>query len=248
MSETFDHLVALGRPACGKSEFIDFMTHVPPDERVARYHLGEFQVVDDFVFLWAKFEEDDIWERLGRPRQVSAPSDTGGYMVTDDILWSFLIEKVNQVIADRFLAQGPAYYHDHTVLIEFSRGGEAAYRQALGRLSQQVLAQAAILYIDVSFEESLRRNRDRYDEDQPDSILAHSVPVDTMYSIYRADDWRELTGAKPAGYLSIHGLSVPYVTMHNEPESTDPAVLEMRYGEALDELKYLYDKRPPVML
>jgi len=245
VSDTFDHLAVLGRPACGKSEFIDFMTHAPADVRVARYHIGPFEVVDDFVFLWEKFEEDDIWERLGRPRQFSAPADTG-YMITDDVIWAFLVEKINLAVARRFLSQGPAYYHERTVLVEFSRGGEKAYRQALGRLSQQVIELAAILYIDVSFQESLRRNRARYDGWRPGSILAHSVPEETMHAVYRTDDWHDLTAGAPTGYMTVHGISVPYVTMPNEPESTDPAVLDARYGEALRALKCLYDARPPV--
>jgi hypothetical protein len=32
--------------------------------------------------------------------------------------------------------------------------------------------------------------------------------------------------------------------MDNEPESTDPAMLDARYGEALRVLKRLYDERP----
>ncbi len=243
MSDTFDHLVVLGRPASGKSELMDFMRHTPPDVRAARYHIGALEVVDDFVFLWEKFEEDDIWERLGRRRQFSTPADAG-YAITDDLIWAFLIEKINAVVSRRFLSQGPIYYHDHTVLIEFSRGGEAAYRQALGRLDRRILELAAVLYIDVSFAESLRRNQARYDAQQPDSILAHSVPVETMHAIYRTDDWRNLTGDQLAGYLTVHGLPVPYVTMRNEPESTDPMVLDARYGEALRTLKRLYDTRP----
>jgi len=241
MSDTFDHLVVLGRPACGKSEFIDFMTHTPADVRAARYHIGPFEVVDDFVFLWTKFEEDDIWERLGQRRQFSVLADVG-YMIADDIIWAFLIEKINLEVAKRFLSRGPAYYRDHTVLIEFSRGGEAAYRAALARLSRPVLARAAILYIDVSFEESLRRNQARYDERQPDSILAHSVPLETMRKVYRTDDWHDLIGGQLAGYLTVRDLAVPYVTMPNEPESTDPLVLDARYGEALRALKRLYDR------
>jgi hypothetical protein len=233
----------LGRPACGKSEFIDFMTRMPADVRAARYHIGSFEVVDDFVFLWEKFEEDEIWERLGRPRLFSVRSDVGR-LLRDDIIWAFLIEKINGVVAERFLSQGPAYYRDHSVLVEFSRGGAAAYQEALARLSLAILEHAAILYIDVSFEESLRRNQARYDERQPNGILTHSVPLETMQKIYRADDWHALTCGRPAGYLSVRDLRVPYATMDNEPESTDPAMLDARYGEALRVLKRLYDERP----
>ena len=51
MSDIFKHLLVLGRPACGKSEFIDFLKHAPADMRRQRLHIGAFEEVDDFPWL-----------------------------------------------------------------------------------------------------------------------------------------------------------------------------------------------------
>ena len=125
------------------------------------------------------------------------------------------------------------------MLIEFSRGGSAGYADALARLAPAILRRAAILYVSVSFEESWRRNIARYDEKLRDGILTHSVPREEMERTYGTDDWQTLAG-KPQGTLTVNGIDIPYATMPNEPESTDPAVLSARYRAALAPL---YDRR-----
>jgi len=39
-----------------------------------------------------------------------------------------------------------------------------------------MLKSAAILYVNVSFSESLRKNRKRFNPNKPDSILEHGLP------------------------------------------------------------------------
>ena len=68
---TFDHLFLFGLPASGKSEFIDFMKKQSPQTLEEDYHLGLFEEMDDFVWLWEKFLEDDLWERVGKGRLFS---------------------------------------------------------------------------------------------------------------------------------------------------------------------------------
>ena len=85
----------------------------------------------------------------------------------------------------------------------------------------------------VSREESWRRNVARYQEKLKHSILAHMVPRETYDYFYDTNDWDELTGGRPSGWLDVNGVRVPFVSMNNEPESTDPAVLEERYAGAL---------------
>lgn len=240
---TFDHLFLLGRPAGGKSEFIEFMRHVPDDRRITRYHIAPFDVIDDFVFLWEKFEEDDLWERVNYRRLHSRKVGLEGenYIVAHDYIWPFLIEKLNLIVQKQYLAT-PDYYRDHSLLIEFARGGPVGYRESLERFDPAVLHRAAILYIQVSFAEACRRNKARYDRAHRDGILTHTVPEDEMERMYAHDDWDEITSG-PRGYLQIRGLAVPYVTMLNEPESTDPDVLDARYHEALEALWQLYSQR-----
>ena len=232
----FPVLLLLGRPASGKSEFIDFMARCSLEVRSQRYHIGRLQVVDDFPLLWEKFEEDDLWESLGRPRMYSRQVDSN-YVVTDPGIWPFLIGKINQRV-DALLSP-PDRSPQETVLVEFSRGGERAYTDALHCLSREVLSRAAILYVAVSPEESLRRNLARYDGTRRGGILTHSVPVDEMANTYARDDWPELAPT-PHGHLESSGIRVPYVTLLNEPESTAPNVLDDRYQKALDTLCALW--------
>jgi hypothetical protein len=103
-----------------------------------------------------------------------------------------------------------------------------------------ILKEAAILYIDVSFEESFRKNGARYDASKKESILFHKVPDKDMYEYFIENDWKRITDGKPKGYLSISGIDLPFVTMPNEPESIVPVVLEERYGTALSMLWALF--------
>ena len=68
MQDTFEAVVLIGRPAAGKSEVIDYLKKTPIEERRKRFHIGEFEELDDFPILWERFEDDDIFERLGKPR------------------------------------------------------------------------------------------------------------------------------------------------------------------------------------
>lgn len=181
LGEVFDILLLLGRPASGKSEFIDFMEKCPLERRASRYHIAPFSVLDDFPILWEKFEEDDLWESLGRKRLYSRPAD-GNYSVVDSGIWPFLIEKVNHRVAE-VLTDATALSH-RTLIIEFSRGGNHGYAEALKRLSGQILSRAAILYVFVSFEETRRRNIARYDEEGKNRILTHSVPSQELERTY----------------------------------------------------------------
>ena len=54
-----------------------------------------------------------------------------------------------------------------------------------------------------------------------------------MERTYGSDDWNRLA-PDDSGLLNVRGHRIPYVTMGNEPESTDPHVLALRYGRALD--------------
>jgi hypothetical protein len=231
----FDVLLLLGRPAGGKSEFIDFMSGCPSGVRASAYHIGPFEVVDDFPMLWELFEDDDLWEALGRPRLYSRRCD-GNYAVTDCGLWPFLIAKIDREVTSR--AAKPC----RTTIVEFSRGGPSGYADALSALSDGVLRRSAILYVSVSFEESWRRNIARYDQANRGGILTHSVPREEMEKTYGTDDWFDLA-AERAGTIDIRGIRVPYATMPNEPESVNPAVLGPRYRGALGPLFEQWEAR-----
>jgi len=148
-------------------------------------------------------------------------------------LFDYCIERFNLEISERYL-NNKDFYNGKTLIIEFSRGGEKAYRNALPRLNGEILRKAAIFYIKVSAEESWRRNVARYEEKLKHSILAHMVPKRTFDAFYQTDDWAEYTMGKESGVLVIKGVSVPFVTMNNEPELSPGPEIGKRYKDALD--------------
>lgn len=238
----FDHLLLLGRPAAGKSEFIDFMKKTPDAERVRDFHIGKFVELDDFAWIWEKFVEDNLWEESGFSRLYSKRYDNNfGLDPRAGKLLDFMLVKINHE-TKKFINNND-FYKDGTLFIEFSRGMEFNYEKALPMLSREIYERAAILYVDVTFEESWRRNVSRYEEKLQNSILAHMVPRETMEVFYKENDWKEITANKESGYLELKGVKVPFVSMNNEPEYKDRENLTRRYQPALDQLIDLYEKR-----
>jgi hypothetical protein len=218
----------VGRPASGKSEVIDYLKKVPEEERVKRLHIGSFEEIDDFPYVWQMFEEDKIRAKHGRARVYT---DENLYFL-DPWLWDLLIEKINLAFTKK-LKSDPGWLGKRTAIIEFSRGGGEAYEHAFSLLDDAVLDRAAILYIDVSYQESLRKNRRRFNPDRPDSILEHSVPDDKMEFYYKVDDFHDLAKKSPT-HIEIRGREVPYAVFHNEPEVThDDKLLGLALEAAL---------------
>jgi hypothetical protein len=206
-------LILIGRPASGKSEIIHYLQRLPQKARDS-LDLGRLEVIDDFPMLWVWFEEDELLEQIGRPRLHSTAE---GYF-REDHLWDLLIRRLC-LEYDKRRRQGPGADRLTTIL-EFSRGSEhGGYRRAFAHLSDEVLRRAAIVYVRVSFEESLRKNRRRYNPEAPHSILEHSLPDAKLERLYRADDWSQLC-PDPAGYLELRGFRVPYVVFENEDDLT----------------------------
>jgi hypothetical protein len=238
----FEFLFVLGRPAGGKSEFIDFMKKCPAGERAATFGIGRFEEVDDFPWLWEACLEDDAREARGEPRQVSETTPEG-YNIIRPRFRGSLVDRFNEAIAARDAADPRFHDEGGTLLIEFARGCGDGFRESLERFDPRTLRRAAILYIDVSFEESFRRNDARYRKGQEESILFHKVPDRDMLGFFRDNDWAGMTGGAPDGRLDLAGVRVPFVSMPNEPESTDAAVLRDRYARALGRLFELYRTR-----
>lgn len=239
--DTFDGLILIGRPASGKSEIIDFLTHLSDPTRRERFHIGQLQVLDDFPILWSWFEEDDILSK-----QFSLPrlhSDERYYFKFQE-LWNVLIERLNLEYAKK--VRDNASYHDHTTaLIEFSRGSEhGGYVGAFQHISEEMLKRAVIVYVRVPFEESLRKNRRRFNPNKPDSILEHGLTDEKMERLYREDDWPTLA-PDDSGHLSIRGQQVPFAVFPNEDDVTTgkPDQLAARLESVLGKLWELYRMR-----
>lgn len=213
--DIFDIIILVARPAAGKSEIIDYLKRTAPEDRRSRFHVGQFSEIDDFPMLWTWFEEDALLTQMGHPRLHT--TDDGYFKHT--YLWHLLIRRICMEY-NKQTRDAPDYHHQHTTIIEFARGSEhGGFAAAFEHLSETVLQRGAILYLNVSFEESLRKNRARFNPNRPDSVLEHGLPDSKMERLYRHNDWAELTAADPE-FLTIKGHRVPYAVFENEDDVT----------------------------
>ncbi len=235
MQTTLTHfpiILLIGRPAAGKSEVIDYLKKLSDEERRAKFHIAPFDEIDDFVWVWETFEEDDIRSKHGRPRLNTTPD----YYFLDPFTWNLFIEKMNLEFAKR-LARDAHYLDNRTVILEFARGGENGFGEAFSYLADDLVKRAAIVYINVSYEESVRRNRRRARPGLEHSILHHSLTDEKMEYYYKTNDWDKLSGGKSEGVIEIKGHRVPFAVFQNEPEKTDdPAKLGPALEQALGRL------------
>ena len=213
MTESFPILIMNARPGAGKSEITSFLQQIPLEERISRFHVGPMHVLDDFPLLWAWFEEDDLLEQIFQRPRLHSTSD--GYFINDD-MWHLLIRRLN--------LECSKWYRDSdeegTVLFEFARGAEVGgYQAAYQHLSDKILQRAASIYVQVSYEESLRKNRKRYNPVRPDSVLEHGLDDEKMERLYRHDDWQDFSSSNPT-HLTVRGIQIPYVVLENEDDIT----------------------------
>ena len=207
----FKILLLIARPAAGKSEIINYLKNKSRKERVGRFHIGDFTEIDDFPMLWTWFEEDALLEQMGYPRLHTTQD---GYFKWQ-YLWDLLIERISleyqKLMRD---------FEGDTIIIEFSRGSEhGGYRSAFDHLSELILKSLAILYVDVPWEESLRKNRARFNPDRPDSILEHGLSDGKLEKLYRDTDWHALI-ASTSDLITIKGIEVPFATFDNADDVT----------------------------
>jgi hypothetical protein len=231
---TLDLLILIGRPASGKSEIIHFIKHLPASIRRERYHLAKLDILDDFPMLWAWFEEDALLtQRFNRPR---LHTDEDSYFIHAD-LWHLLIERLDLDYHKR-QRDHAAYHSYNTTLVEFSRGSQhGGYAAAFSHFSDELLKRAVVLYVNVPFEESLRKNRLRYNPQRPDSILEHGLPDEKMERLYRLDDWETFSQPDP-DFLYVRDISIPYSVFENGDDVTTakPELLASRLETNLNHL------------
>jgi hypothetical protein len=235
--ETFDILLLIARPAAGKSEIIDYLKRTDLGTRRQRFHISDFEEIDDFPMLWTWFEEDALLTQMGQPRLHTTEA---GYFKWD-YLWDLLIRRIC-LEYDKRLKDNPAYHDRTTTIIEFARGKEhGGFARAFQYLSREVAEKAAILYIKVSYQESLRKNRRRFNPNRPHSILEHGLPDEKLERLYKASDWTEISASDPE-FISIQGIKVPYVVFENEDDVTTGRgeALGNRLEETLSRLWELY--------
>jgi hypothetical protein len=214
MNSHFPVLIITGRPAAGKSEVIDFLKKADPIVRLERFHIANFEELDDFLYVWETFELDDLMSQMGRERVWSDEK----YWFKDPYIWDLYIKRLSLEYRKK-LAKDSSYHDRMTTVVEFARGGENAIQNALSHLSDEVLEQASLMYIRVGYEESVRRNRKRARKGEEDSILYHSLPDEKMEAYYRTNDWDAIETRDPR-HIEIRGRRVPYAVFENGPEKT----------------------------
>jgi len=237
MEEHFKILCIIGRPAAGKSEIIDYLKKAPADERKERFHIAPFEEIDDFPLLWAWFEEDHILNEMGQPR---LHTDAEGYF-KEHYLWNLLIRRLDLEYRKK-IADNPDYESAYTAIVEFARGTEhGGFADAFDQFSEEILSKMAVMYLDVSWDESLRKNKRRFNPDRPHSILEHGLPEDKMEKLYRMSDWQTFTGEDPE-FLNVRRIKVPYAVFENEDDVTTGGGEPMgnRLEETLSRLWMLY--------
>lgn len=142
-------------------------------------------------------------------------------------------------------------YEGMTLVVECARGGADGtqpplqgghgYQYSLLRFSPKLLADAAILYIWVTPEESRRKNDARANPDDPGSNLFHGVPLAVMLGDYGVDDMpylREQSEVENTITVAAHGRTyhLPIGVFDNrvdktsflrgEPGEWDPALVD----------------------
>jgi hypothetical protein len=238
---SFEILLLIARPGAGKSEIIDHLKKTDISERIKRFHIDHFVELDDFPMIWTWFEEDAILSRLGYPR---LHSDDDGYFIGQH-LWNLLIERIN-LEYDKLISDQPNFHKHNTIIIEFARGSEhGGYSTAFQYLNPNIIKRLAVMYVKVSWEESLRKNRARFNPDRPYSILEHGMSDEKLENLYRFDDWKEISAPDP-NFLIIQGVRVPYVVFENEDDVTTERdeLLSKRLENTLGRLWSNYASNP----
>ena len=215
MNNHFPIIFLTGRPAAGKSEIIDYLKNCSTEERLSRFHIADFIEIDDFPMLWTWFEEDALLERMGKPR---LHSDREGYFKYP-YLWNLLIERIDMEYK-KVLTDKKDFKERNTAILEFARGSQhGGFKEAFSHFTKEVLEAGAALYIDVSFEESLRKNRRRFNPDKPHSILEHGLPDAKLKGMYEKSDWKNFSAGNDS-ILTVNDVKIPYAVFNNEDDVT----------------------------
>lgn len=234
----FPILIITGRPAAGKSEVIDFLKKCDPIVRLEKFSIANFEELDDFLYVWETFELDDLMSQMGKPRVWTDEK----YWFKEPYIWDLYIKRL-ALDYKKKVTKDPTYHEKMTTIVEFARGGENAIQHALEFLSDEMLEKAVLMYIKVTYEESVRKNRRRARKGEEDSILYHSLPDEKMEYYYKINDWEEIEKKDPH-FIHVRGFKIPYAVFDNMPEKTlDPHLIEQELVKVTSRLWELYHKK-----
>lgn len=192
------YIFLMGRPGCGKSEIYRRVAEELKNRKLA----SDFLRVDDFPKLWAKFQDDDAADKVGKPRKYSRATADGGYLVTNDGVWDEILKEVDAGLKD-LSRPGRA------IFIEFSRPNYA--HSILENFSGSVLDAGVVVYIDCSFETCWQRNVRRHEAAVAAGGDDHLVSREEMEKTYLHDDRDAL----------VKNSRIPVVVVDNEKDGTE---------------------------
>jgi len=234
----FPIVIITGRPAAGKSEVIDFLKKCDPIVRLERFAIANFEELDDFVYVWETFELDDLMSQMNKPRIWSDEK----YYYYEPYVWDLYMKRLALDYKKKIM-KDPTYHERMTSIVEFARGGDNAIQHALSCLSDEMLEKAALVYIKVTYEESLRKNRRRARKGEEDSILYHSLPDEKMEFYYKTNDWDEIEKKDP-NFIHVRNFKIPYAVFDNMPEKTlDPVLIGEELERATSKLWKIYNSK-----
>ena len=163
------------------------------------------------------------------------------YWFKESYIWDLYIKRLALEYKKK-IARDPAYHDRMTSLVEFARGGDDAIHRALSFLSDEMLSKASLMYIRVTYEESVRKNRRRARKGEEDSILYHSLPDEKMEYYYKTNDWDKLEATNP-NFIEVRAHKIPYAVFENMPEKTlDPMLIGEELERATTKLWGLFKK------
>jgi hypothetical protein len=179
--------------------------------------------------LWLFERLDKAREKIGSTPVLRSLSKEVINQLSD------ILQKEAQKILEDKNKEIQKYTQNHTIVIEFSRGGPIqatlplpypyGYEHALPHLDKKILDSSKILYIQVSPEDSRRKNEERKDPDDLGSILHHYVPLTVMHTDYGCDDILYLKEhSDRPGYIIIEkdlqNHYIPISIMENHMDDT----------------------------
>lgn len=177
-----------------------------------------------------------LFERIdGHRRDMGAPEVFNA--LSEDVLQKLVVAvqpAMDHLIGEQW-GRREGTVAGKTTVMECARGGADGasmplaapfgYAFSLANYSAEVLERAAVLYIQVTPEESRRKNKARYVPGLEDSDLHHSAPDVVMYNDYGCDDVEHLiaTSDKPNTIkLHAHGRDwhLPIAVFDNRSDLT----------------------------
>lgn len=213
-------------------------------------------------------DPERIFDRIDRHREsLGAPA---AYRTLPRDVRAALAERMAAKAAwviDELFGHRPDRTDDKTLVIEFARGGPDGadmpldrphgYRWNLSNLRPEILERASVLYIQVTPEESRRKNAARAPKPgETNTVLFHAAPDAVMMNDYGCDDieWLMEQARHPNTIeIPAHGrtYTLPIGVFDNRvdkttfvrqpPEQWDPSLREQLHEGLRDALSRLWD-------